>query len=126
MNAYTLLPALAVLLAVIFVLMTHLRRQALEGFVTVPYRRARMLHRLERTLAKENGISLAEHMGKGKAENAARKKIAIEKDVRLLALYRERCVKGDTEIELPDPEQSNFNDEARRIDAFYPDRPSAI
>lgn len=118
---------LTVLLLVVALLVygAQLRRQGLEAIVKVPYRRARMLYRQERTLSKK-GISLAEHMESASGVNPARKRIAMEKDARLLALYRERCMNGETEISLSDADQRSFDDEARRIDAFYPDRPNAI
>lgn len=125
LNIYVLLTVLTLAVPAVVVWLNRAERLALEAFVTVPYRRARMLHRLERTLSKK-GVSLAEHLESGHLDNPVRKRIAIEKDTRLLALYREKCVKGDTEISLADADQRSFDDEARRIDAFYPERPSTI
>ena len=125
-NIYVLLTVVTLVLAAVFVLMSQARRRGFKAFVTCPYRRARMLHRLERKLSETRGSGLADHYESGHADNPARRRIAIEKDTRLLSLYRERCVRNDTEISLAAADQRSFNDEARRIDAFYPERPSAM
>ena len=89
---YVPLTVLALVLAAVFVLMSQARRQGFKAFVTCPYRRASMLHRLGRKLSETKGIGLADHYESDHAENPAWRRIAIEKDTRLLSLYRERCV----------------------------------
>ena len=83
---YVLLTVVTLVLAAVFVLMSQARRRGFKAFLTCPYRRARMLHHLERKLSETKGIGLADHYESGHAENPALRRIAIEKDTRLLPI----------------------------------------
>lgn len=120
------LTALALVLGLAFVYMIRARQRALIRLLECPYQRARMLYRLERRLSKSKGITLAEYYASGSARNRARMPIAAAKDTRLIDLYKQRCLERNKDALLEGRDRDEFNAEARRIDAFYPDRPGAL